>query len=363
MSENKFNNIYLQLQAEIQSGIIPPGRTVTEVMLAKNFQVSRQTIRHATAKLERDGLLKKINGRGCIVCSPAPPVSRKTILVIRGNDGAIDSAIYPEILKQQLLHFPELQLEYCFFEQILAISKDDLNSFIQMHNICGILGITSNFKGNEPLIGILKKWNVPVILTLCKKNDILLSGFSGFGFEFRSAWQSGLEYLAECGHRRVITIGSDVTENTIRDWPRDKYRRLLNSLGLDNSPDLQIPFNKERCLSEDLLLSLEKLLTSPEPPTAIYCYSSIHVSRLYQMLRKLGKKVPKDICVLGFLSSINHDLLNPPLSAVAGDFPEMFRRALQYLLHPGNKNRIPQFFPIPVELQIRASTCRSRGFF
>jgi DNA-binding GntR family transcriptional regulator len=56
------------LRAEIQSGELPPGAKLPgEAEMAKQYGVSRDTIRRATSALAEDGLLVILHGRGTFV--------------------------------------------------------------------------------------------------------------------------------------------------------------------------------------------------------------------------------------------------------------------------------------------------------
>ena len=49
-------------------------------------------------------------------------------------------------------------------------------------------------------------------------------------------------------------------------------------------------------------------------PEAIFCYSDYYAALMYKMLRDMGKKIPKDIAVMGF--GCGSELLKPTLASV-----------------------------------------------
>lgn len=60
-----FVTVYDQLYKLIMDGTFPPdSRLPTEPELAKEFGVSRMTLRHALALLQEDGLVKNVHGKG-----------------------------------------------------------------------------------------------------------------------------------------------------------------------------------------------------------------------------------------------------------------------------------------------------------
>lgn len=67
--------IYLQIQKDllhkIETGVYPAGDTIpAETILAKEYQVSRPTVRQAISLLVDQGILERKRKRGTIVCQP-----------------------------------------------------------------------------------------------------------------------------------------------------------------------------------------------------------------------------------------------------------------------------------------------------
>ena len=75
------------------------------------------------------------------------------------------------------------------------------------------------------------------------------------------------------------------------------------------------------------------LMMQPDPPTALFCFNDRMAMGAYDALRKLGKRIPDDVAVIGF---DNQELiaahLHPGLSTVQLPHYEMGRWAVQKLL-------------------------------
>lgn len=72
MSTNKYYEIYLKLKQKIVDEIYPEGELLpSENALAKEYSVSRETIRKSLDYLSQDGLIQKKQGLGSIVLSPS----------------------------------------------------------------------------------------------------------------------------------------------------------------------------------------------------------------------------------------------------------------------------------------------------
>ncbi len=81
-----FVTVYDRLYTMVTDGTYPPGSTLPpEPKLAKQLDVSRETLRKAMRLLEEDGLLLKIKGRGNFVNSQIKPTVSISSLSRLGN--------------------------------------------------------------------------------------------------------------------------------------------------------------------------------------------------------------------------------------------------------------------------------------
>lgn len=72
MSTNKYYDIYLQLKQKIMDETYPEGELLpSENAMAKDYAVSRETIRKSLDYLSQDGLIQKKQGLGSIVLNPS----------------------------------------------------------------------------------------------------------------------------------------------------------------------------------------------------------------------------------------------------------------------------------------------------
>ena len=71
MIQNKYYEIYLRLKQKIMDGVYEEAELLpSENKLAKEYEVSRETIRKALDYLSQDGLIQKKQGKGSIVLDP-----------------------------------------------------------------------------------------------------------------------------------------------------------------------------------------------------------------------------------------------------------------------------------------------------
>ncbi len=66
-----YRQLMQRIRADIASGIYPVNsRIPSEAELGESYQVSRVTVRKALAELTREGLLRRMQGKGTYVCTP-----------------------------------------------------------------------------------------------------------------------------------------------------------------------------------------------------------------------------------------------------------------------------------------------------
>lgn len=107
------DDIFDQLYADITSLILKPGSKVSEVEIAKQFDVSRQPVREAFIRLSNMGLLQVRPQRATIV--------RKISLQEVSDSRFIRTAIEVEVARAACAHFGEQHVSE--FEENLALQK------------------------------------------------------------------------------------------------------------------------------------------------------------------------------------------------------------------------------------------------
>jgi len=66
-----YRQLMQRIRADIASGVYPVhSRIPTEAELGESYHVSRVTVRKALAELTREGLLRRMQGKGTYVCAP-----------------------------------------------------------------------------------------------------------------------------------------------------------------------------------------------------------------------------------------------------------------------------------------------------
>ncbi len=131
------------------------------------------------------------------------------------------------------------------------------------------------------------------------------------------------ERLAELGHQRVGFLG-DLSIETIR-LRLDGLRDALAERNQVIRPDWAGKAD------EDVGEAIERMMSLPERPSAIFCGNDGLAAVCIKALKALGLSVPGDVSVVGFDDETFCELLEPTLSTVRQPAFEMGMRAVELL--------------------------------
>lgn len=139
-------------------------------------------------------------------------------------------------------------------------------------------------------------------------------------------WNGGFlatRHLLDLGHTRIAIItGPDgMMASTAR---LSGYRAALDAAGVAVRPEYVRPgkFHHDDGVAEG-----RNLLTSAEPPTAIFASSDLQALGVYEAARLLGLRVPDDLSVVGYDDLAIAKWAGPPLTTVRVPLAEMAEQA------------------------------------
>jgi LacI family transcriptional regulator len=136
------------------------------------------------------------------------------------------------------------------------------------------------------------------------------------------------EHLLALGHTRIAAIsgGQDSTPGRCR---RDGFMDALAAAGIEVAPghDLIGEFREER--GYQLTLSL---LSSPEPPTAIFTANNLMTLGALKALHDMRVDIPGEVSLIGFDDLDTGPLLRPPLTVIDRPMEEQGALAMRLLL-------------------------------
>lgn len=133
------------------------------------------------------------------------------------------------------------------------------------------------------------------------------------------------QYLLDLGHRRIGLITGPITSQSSANRLA-AYRATIERHGLLFDPAL-VAAGDGRV--EGGRRGAHLLLTSPLPPTAVFCYNDLTAIGAILAAKKLGLRVPQDISVVGFDDIPFAEYVDPPLTTIRQRRYEMGRLAVE----------------------------------
>lgn len=169
----------------------------------------------------------------------------------------------------------------------------------------------------------------------------------------------GVQHLIDLGHRRIGHISSP-RDNVLFSLRRAGYEQAMKAAGRPICEELR--FEGSFSL-ESGAQGAQKLLSLPEPPTAIFCDNDEMAIGLISEAHKMGVACPADLSVCGFDDIAVASRVTPPLTTLRQPNYDVGRIAAEILLDTIEHNpteRWPQHVILKSELIIRGSTTPPR---
>lgn len=288
------------LRQAIADGMFPDGRLPTEVELAEQLGVSRETVRLATETLQREGLLVKIRRRGTFLQPPAMPttlrgVDTKIIAYLQagysaapGSEEAATQAISGLMLQGAIeqagqagfhllvQHAPHTRL----MPTLLELSRSHAPRAVVFASC-----------GEEKVLKRALGLGVPILLL---DHDLHLPSVHSVRDDSFAGAEQAVQFLTRLGHRQIALAYWQHAD--LNPWRLRGFRHALRAVGLKRRRSWEefVPLNEAGARE-----FVEKWLNLHPRPTAIYCFNNTLARCVIAELNARGLRVPDDVSVLG----------------------------------------------------------------
>lgn len=189
-----------------------------------------------------------------------------------------------------------------------------------------------------PLVAVMRE--VPGFTGTCVVVDDLYGG------------ELAARHLLELGHRRLGFLG--YRDNLMTRLRGEGFTAVLREAGAELRPEWT---------TEDLVpgdeaarTAVERILSLPERPTALFCASDRLAARAMQAAWNRGLRVPADLSVVGYNNDPWTQLLPTPLTTVGQPREGIGERAAQIALDRTPAVEHPARVALRPALVVRAST-------
>jgi LacI family transcriptional regulator len=151
--------------------------------------------------------------------------------------------------------------------------------------------------------------------------------------------------LIEAGHTRIAHISGPKNLFSVRERHAG-YRRALGESGLAPRAELVAFGRYDRAFGFE---AAERLLSLPNPPTAIFAASDYLVVGVLDALRARGLCAPDDLSIVGFDDMPFASLMDPPITTIRQPIRLMGERGVEALVE---RLKNAEHNPEPVRLRV-----------
>jgi DNA-binding LacI/PurR family transcriptional regulator len=330
---SKHEAVRNHLAEQVAAGTLKPGDALPpELELAEAWGVARSTVRQALAALERDGLIRRVHGKGTFVHEQA----RQRPL--RGLD--LFALVLPET---RTGFYPSLQHA---FEQAAARRHHQMlvcctdNNVDKQGNV--ILQLLDKQVGGVALVPAVSPPTPAYQVRQLQKNSIPVvfchrpvEGVRAplLAIPYEQMGRVAGEAMLRHGHRRAGFFS--MQRSAAAQAYEAGLRAVLESAGGALPEEfvhrgtggwVEIPEAEP-----EFARALEAMLSSPDRPTAIFASFDPLAEMLYLLLGRMGWRVPEDVSVVGIGGTLRHGALQHQLTSVTVDEVRIGRQAAELL--------------------------------
>ena len=339
--------IYEKLMREIAAGkFAKDGKLPSESELGKTFKASRMTVRGALAELQRQGLIEKRNGAGSFLTRRALRKSGLIGLVIPNFESfEFFSDIKDELDRHcKRLNYNVRLVFTCERDHEVAVR--DIRRKVRELAVARAEGVifrpyvSEEFAAaNREVVRICQRAEIPVVLIDSditrppERSDCDLVAVNNIDAGRRIA-----DHLHQRGYRQISFLGEHRGKIRNANWDNRLFG-LAGELALLGSS------NGVRTLdfAPTDARALASVLHGKSRVDAIVCGNDECAATLLSTLRKIGKRIPEDVAVIGFDDIALARTAEPPLTTISQPVREIAATAFKSLLarirYPNNDPR------------------------
>ena len=338
----KYEQLKQQIIEQITSGRLKPGDALpTERWWSEQNKLARSTVRQAMSALERDGLIRRMQGKGTFVHEQALERFSQGLAVFALMLPETQTGFYPSLQRS----FDAAAVEV--HHQLLICNTG--NNVDRQGNI--ILQLLDKQVAGVALVPVtqpptpayqlrqLQKAGIPVVF--CHRR---VEGINAplLAIPFHEIGRFVARHLVELGHRRVAffapqrTASSSAYEAGLRAGLAEGRAQVPDGCvfyGFDGKVN---PAEYE----SEIVSALQHMLDHEDRPTAIFSSFDSLAELIYLSLEKFGLRVPDDISIIGLGGVSRSSPMMRRLTSATVDEVEIGRLAAQ-LLDQMRRGQIP----------------------
>ncbi|MFC5651473.1 GntR family transcriptional regulator [Paenibacillus solisilvae] len=352
-----YTQIRSYIEDHIRTGRWREGhRLPSETHLARQFEVSRITVKNAMSKLVEEGIIYRIQGRGTFVAmnEGGEPLRYKK----GASSAGMIAFLIPRLdnrFTMNLLRGIERTLSEANIRILYLSTHDDdqrEEQLLQEAIDTGVKGIiiypVDGETYNETILRLtMDRFPIVVIDRYLKGIDTncVCSDHRGGAYQ-------ATEHLLISGHRHIVFITSLFKGTTSLEERLEGYKQAL--------AEYQVPFRRQYVVESTDSMSFRHLLLEHPEVTAAFAANEGIGQKVIEAAESIGRQIPNNLSVVFFDDYERSEAARIPPTCVLQQEEEIGRQAAQLLLTLIENPQQPRrSLRVPTQLMVRHSTGRA----
>ncbi|BDI30990.1 hypothetical protein CCAX7_30410 [Capsulimonas corticalis] len=314
--------------------------------LAKRFGVANMTIRQAVTALVEEGLLVRVQGKGTFIVEqerlPEAPSTRYPMAMLVPPEWKwVDQYYFGELLDgfQQVLQAGGHRASRHDYDVVDTPGVLEPGTAIA----CILL--------EEPHLELVERLRDQGYRVLAVNHYTGRRSIPCVRVNDNQGVEDAVDHLVAKGHERIGFLRGVPANIDATDRLRG-FRAAVRRHNLRFTPEMGDDF-----IESSGYEAAQRLLSSPNPPTALVCASDLSAIGAIRAVRDRGLSVPHDLSVVGYGNFSVADYVIPRLTTIRQPRMELGSAAAEMLIRLANDEAVDDVI-LPAELMIRESATR-----
>ncbi len=358
----KYKEICLWIKNRLESGELKAGDKIeSEYQLCSQFQVSRQTVRHAIAVLEEEGIVKRYRGSGTYISdSGHTPFSKEKTMQIAVMTTFVHEYIFSSIIRELETQFTDAgySLQISFTNNSVEKERLILKNIINKSAVDGLIAEPTRSALPNPNLNLYRELMAQGIPVLFINSYYPQLNAPHVSLDDKMAGKLATNYLLQCGHRNIAAIfKSDDGQG------HQRYAGYLEALMESNIRihDKWIVWTDSEMMSHIGQTVQNWFARRFEGCTACVCYNDEMAQNLVRACRANGICVPDEFSIISIDNSELAERCEVPLTSAANPIQSMAKIAALQMLDMINGKEVPQSTELGSEIIVRNSVVPVRS--
>lgn len=331
--EPKYRKVINWVYENIKSGKLQYGDKISsENELSSMFGLSRQTVRRAVDELEKEGVVKRIQGSGTYVGCNRRQSRHETYMNIAVISSYLDSYIFPATLKgiEEVLMENGYMTQVAFTNDSVARERTILEHLVSKDNIDGLIVEPSKSALPNPNLyyyQLLTERHIPILFFNAKYPQLNLPCVS---LDDKKVAGKAVKYLIDRGHKKIGALFKlDDGQGHLR------YAGYLEAL---HEAEIKMEDRHVVWVDSEDIMNLEQYRFAGlfrdrfKDCTALMCYNDEVAYQVVGYCQKNGIRIPEDISVISIDNSDLAELAEVPFVSFPHPKEQLGRKTAENLL-------------------------------